>query len=141
MSEVGHSRPIDTPPAVAARPLRAESGPVDRQRAKSALCQKRTNALHRKALLFDYLVGDGEELIRHLQAERLRGLDVDDKLELCRLLNSRRLMLAMGISPTRSFQRTLSMTQDGGQFLRAKCSYIEVTPLAFSMPCMKQPSA
>ncbi len=35
----------------------------------------------------DYLVGDGEELIRQLKAERLRSPEIDDELELGRLLN------------------------------------------------------
>jgi hypothetical protein len=39
----GSSRPVDTPTAVAACPLRAESGRVGRHLAKSALCQKRTS--------------------------------------------------------------------------------------------------
>jgi hypothetical protein len=35
----GSSRPVDTPTAVAACPLRAESGRVGRHLAKSALCR------------------------------------------------------------------------------------------------------
>jgi hypothetical protein len=38
-------------------------------------------------VLFDHLVGAGKEGRRHSQPERLRGLDVDDKLELRRELN------------------------------------------------------
>ena len=34
---------------------------------------------------FDHLIGERQQFIRHLEAERLRGLEVDDKLELCRL--------------------------------------------------------
>ena len=33
------------------------------------------------------------------------------------VMKSRRLMSAMGLSPTRSLQRTLSVPRDGGQFL------------------------
>jgi hypothetical protein len=41
----GQRRPSDTPPEVAARPLRAESGQRGGHRAKSALCQSRHNAM------------------------------------------------------------------------------------------------
>jgi len=41
MSVQGHSRPIDTRPAVTACPFRAESGHVGTNLAKSALCQNR----------------------------------------------------------------------------------------------------
>src|SRR5277367_1240754 len=39
-------------------------------------------------LLFDHLVGAGLQYQRHGEAERLRGLEIDDKLELGCLFNS-----------------------------------------------------
>jgi len=48
----------------------------------SAKCQNR----HRMAS-FDYLVGCGKQTLRHIEAERLRGLEIDHKLKLGRLLN------------------------------------------------------
>ena len=36
---------------------------------------------------FDHLVGAGEQRRWHLEPERIRGLEVDDKLELGRLLD------------------------------------------------------
>src|SRR5690349_3929004 len=38
-------------------------------------------------LLFDDLVGAGEDRWRHGEAKRLRGLEIDDQLELGRLLD------------------------------------------------------
>jgi hypothetical protein len=38
-------------------------------------------------VLFDYLVGAGEQPSRHANAERLGDLEVDKELELCRLLH------------------------------------------------------
>jgi len=37
--------------------------------------------------LFDHLVGAREQRWRHFEAERFRGLEVDHKLVLCRLLD------------------------------------------------------
>ena len=40
-----------------------------------------------RALSFDHLVGAGEQRLRHCQAKCFRGLQVDEQLELGRLLN------------------------------------------------------
>jgi hypothetical protein len=48
---------------------------------------KADSALRQNNVLFDHLVGAGEQRGRDGQAERLRGLEVDDKLEFGRLLN------------------------------------------------------
>src|SRR5215472_1498277 len=53
----------------------------------SALCQKRTYAVQQTVSLFDYVVSELSELQRHIQAERLGGLEVDYQLELGGRLN------------------------------------------------------
>jgi hypothetical protein len=54
--------------------------------AHSGLGQEPTFALQQTPLLFDDLIGGGEQIGRHGEAERLRGLEVDDQLELGGLL-------------------------------------------------------
>src|SRR5207247_7080089 len=38
-------------------------------------------------VLLDHLVGASEQVRRYLQPESFRGLEIDDELQLCRLLN------------------------------------------------------
>src|SRR5262249_15478786 len=52
----------------------------------SAMGQKRTSAAQQRSL-FDQLVGAVEQRRRHLKPKCRRGLEVDDQLELCRLLD------------------------------------------------------
>jgi hypothetical protein len=46
-----------------------------------ATCQEATYAPQQTAPLFDHLVGDGEHLGRHVEAERFCGLEIDDEFK------------------------------------------------------------
>jgi hypothetical protein len=48
---------------------------------------RRPRATRTRAASFDHLVGAGDQRWRHLQPERLGSLEVDDQLELVRLLH------------------------------------------------------
>src|SRR2546427_9272447 len=51
----------------------------------SVKCQEATYALRKKALLFDHLVGEREQIVGDFDAERSGGLEVDHELEFGRL--------------------------------------------------------
>ena len=52
-----------------------------------ARLSRRQTREHPPAASFDHLVGEGQERLRHGEAERFRGLEVDHQLELGRLLD------------------------------------------------------
>src|SRR6516225_7881598 len=57
--------------------------------AKCPLCARSRLMQCSKKVLLDHIIGKLLELPWHLQAERLRGLEVDHKLELCWPLNGK----------------------------------------------------
>jgi hypothetical protein len=62
--------------------------------------------------LIDHLVGPGEERLRDREAERLRGAEIDDQLDLRGLLNRQigRLRKAPSKSPSTPAVRTSSLS-------------------------------
>ena len=83
MSASGHKHPA---PQINVR-FTTKSGHCIAPQRMSAMCQKRTYAVQQTVSLFDYVVSELSELHRHIQAERLGGLEVDYQLELGGRLN------------------------------------------------------
>ena len=89
ISAMGHKRQMQCEPTGGLFPLFPKTGNVNAQQQNAALCQKRPNALQQTAPLFDHLVGALLKEPRHVEAERLRGLEIDRQLELDRGLDGK----------------------------------------------------
>ena len=76
----------------------------------SAKCQKATFAPQQTALLFDHLIGAGQQCRWHLDAEGLRGRQIYYKIKLCRLLDRDvgRLGPAQNLSTNSAVRRNMS---------------------------------
>src|SRR6516225_1763034 len=67
-------------------PLYPQKRTSELSRGMSALCHKRTHAVQQLGLLLDHLVSERQKIHRELNACGLCGLEVDDELVVCRLL-------------------------------------------------------
>ena len=87
--ELFHNRPTQSESGPGSKPVlwpSARMSPSARcghaaALARTAMCQEATYAPQQTALLFDHLVGAGEERRGHFEAERLGGFKIDYKLE------------------------------------------------------------
>jgi hypothetical protein len=62
---------------------------------RSTLCDNLTHAPQPIAFLVNHLIGASEQLRRHFEAERVRGLEIDHQLELVGVCTGR----FAGLSP------------------------------------------
>src|ERR1700737_2989055 len=102
MSQLGHPASIPTRPV---------EGPVSHVIADVTLavltlpgCATSRHMQCGKTALFDHLVGTSKKRCRNVQTERLCGLEVDDKLELGRLLD-RKLASALACKDSGDISR------------------------------------
>src|SRR5215831_19923647 len=78
-------------PGMAQKLRRRESSPhsrtvISRARRHSHFVPEADICSAAKSVLFDHLVGGGEQLVRHGEAERLRRLEIYNEIEFDRLL-------------------------------------------------------
>src|SRR6516225_4337389 len=83
MSALGHKRTSRSVEGMSALPPKADIA----ERLACPLCAKSGHMHRSKYPLFDHLVGAGEQRLRHREAERLCGLEVDRQLVLGRRLH------------------------------------------------------
>jgi hypothetical protein len=83
MTASGQERRIGAARNISALPPRADVGADIVVPPVSAIAGREQSQQIR--FLFDHLVGEREHLVWNLEAERLRGLEIDDELELGRL--------------------------------------------------------
>jgi hypothetical protein len=91
---VNHSSALSNRPETTFGPAFRLKVSIDKPRRRSPLCRAlqlakppRCRGCDELPPSFDHLVGEGEQRGRHLKAERFGGLQVEDQLELGRLLD------------------------------------------------------
>jgi hypothetical protein len=82
-----HSRRSRSKAPVDLLPQCPESGRSLRASPSVAMGHLRTHAPQQTASLFDHFVGEREQLVRYVEAERLSGFEVNNQLELAWLLH------------------------------------------------------
>ena len=71
----------------AARPLFPHEQTFAGTHRTAVSCHNRTRAPQRKSLSFDNIIGAREQCRRQFETERLGGLEIDEQLNLCGLLD------------------------------------------------------